>query len=403
MLTTKLDKLYFNAIIILSGQFIFLSQDIYSFRQYMHNLNKSRSEDDPIIIRGLSDILIVFAISGVIYFLRGMNKMLFEEKVDKQYKPLGYDNHDYKVDRFLHYQFSCVFYLLSLSTAFYIFYDHPNIYSQLNGGADTIYGPIKNWPYSENISPLPYLRAYFQINMSAHFHNLIYHMIFYTYIVNYIEMLLHHIITVFLFVYSYYTNQFAWAVVVLISHDMGDFWLSFAKWWRDLWEIYFEAPYQNQPQSESNGKNLSNKNDEVKKSAKKHPLRFNLNIVYICQCFFFVYGRVYQPLRTYIPLGFVLWNNGFIQAYGKPAEICYWGFVFLITCFNILWCLNVFWTYAIFAAGYEKIFGTGKFTDKHAGESEEKVKKSDELEIKHSKHQNHTEPVTELPKLVNQK
>ena len=373
MLDTKTEKLYFLAIILIIGVFIVQLENVFAFRNVISDMNNTRGLDNQIILKDFSEVQEMIGLSLVVAILRQINKQMFKSTYDKWFRPYNYKDHDYKIDRMLHYQFSWIQYLLCLVSAFYLYKDHPNIYPQFGGGADSIFGPIKNWPDSENVAPLPQLKWYFQTNMAVHFHNLVHHMVCYTYIKNYVEMLLHHTITVILFFYSYYTNQFAWAVVVLMSHDIGDLFLSFAKWWRDFWEHCFEQSYRNQIMEGLKAKNQDlTETHKIAISKLKHPMHTQLYIVYAALCYFWFYGRIYLPMVTYIPQGAMLWYEGFTQTYGALGSATYWGFFFLLTCLDFLWLMNLLWFYAIMQAGIEKLYGTGNFTAVHEGETEKR-------------------------------
>src|SRR3990167_5871306 len=72
------------------------------------------------------------------------------------------------------------------------------------------------------------------MHLGHHYHNLVYHSISMKDIGNYQELILHHVVTTSTTTFAYYSNFEEYALFTLISHDLSDSILNFAKFVRDI-------------------------------------------------------------------------------------------------------------------------------------------------------------------------
>lgn len=82
----------------------------------------------------------------------------------------------------------------------------------------------------ESLDPfkVPYLKEFLTIQFGWHIHDLITQFEKYDR-PNFYEMLLHHIVTIFVMIGSFFNNQYVIAGFILWIHDVSDFWLFIAR------------------------------------------------------------------------------------------------------------------------------------------------------------------------------
>jgi ceramide synthetase len=86
---------------------------------------------------------------------------------------------------------------------------------------------FKDFPY-QPFDGFPLIRVYILIQLGYHLHSLITHLVQLPG-KQYMEMLLHHIVTVFLIGLAYFMNYVTISLLVLYTHDIGDFFLNYAR------------------------------------------------------------------------------------------------------------------------------------------------------------------------------
>ena len=97
------------------------------------------------------------------------------------------------------------------------------------GGSGNLYDEFKDFPYI--IHPDLY-KFYFTGTMGYHIGGLLTHMFSAKKHNDYIEMMFHHLVTAYLFAFSYMTNTLIGAVVALI-HDASDVFVSWTRIWAE--------------------------------------------------------------------------------------------------------------------------------------------------------------------------
>jgi hypothetical protein len=189
MIYTKQDKVYLAVTVLVAVLSIYLASEIIGFRSVILE-ERAQNPAKWVDIADFSDLWIVGSWIAVIFILRKLHYLLFKARADALYRPFNFIDQDHKTERLLHYQFSWIYYSISLGTAFYLYYDHPNIYYWVGGKSVDFKTPVLNWP--RTLEPLPYAKYFLLINMGTHAHNLMNHVFNYTYVKNYMEMTMHH-------------------------------------------------------------------------------------------------------------------------------------------------------------------------------------------------------------------
>jgi TLC domain len=90
---------------------------------------------------------------------------------------------------------------------------------------------LENWPVVHKVK---YLNYFYMIKLGHHFHNFLEHTIMKLAESDWIEMTLHHILTIGVMFYSYYFNMYDVGVPVLLIHDIGDLFMNFGKFIRNM-------------------------------------------------------------------------------------------------------------------------------------------------------------------------
>lgn len=90
---------------------------------------------------------------------------------------------------------------------------------------------MSKWPYYQISDDL---KQYYMIQLAHHFYSLVELGTGIGTRADIPEMALHHIATVSAMMFSYFTNQIACGITVLAAHNIGDIWINFAKFSRDL-------------------------------------------------------------------------------------------------------------------------------------------------------------------------
>lgn len=153
----------------------------------------------------------------------------------------NFPDHLARLERVHDYVIGVVYYFFVSSFAYYFFWGSPNIPNWIGGTGKGNYF-CANWPLTA--VPFPHLDWYYCIQMGYHSHNLILQVFFRMHKKTYIEMSLHHTLTLLLIFYSYFINMHNMGVTVMMVHDIGDFVMNLAKVLRDLdlvkgWQLDF--------------------------------------------------------------------------------------------------------------------------------------------------------------------
>lgn len=97
------------------------------------------------------------------------------------------------------------------------------------GGSGSIYSMFTDFPY---ITPPPLYRFYFTASMGYHLGSLLNHILAKKKQKDHLEMMFHHLITFYLYAFSYQTNTLIGPVIALI-HDMSDILVNWTRTWSE--------------------------------------------------------------------------------------------------------------------------------------------------------------------------
>ena len=173
------------------------------------------------------DLSIAFFSMLILLIVKALTIKLGAPLADRLLKPIykGTERHD-RIERMLIHFYKSVYFFFAVIAGWYVSKDAPWYPKVLLGHGDRslIY---KGWPYIDN-SSFPNLSYYMMIQLGFHAHILVIH---FTEPPkkNYIEMLLHHAMTILLIVLGYFFNMHSGASMTLLIHDVSDIFVSAAR------------------------------------------------------------------------------------------------------------------------------------------------------------------------------
>jgi len=169
-------KTLFRAGIIISVVIFFgIFHEILAFRAecVKHNdaiLKSGENMEKLVEVRPWTDILIVIGMSIVVYFVKALINMMTLDwsikAVSKNGFPEGHPEHEWQLNRFMHYQWSWIFYGFTFWSALYICWDHPYISKWIGGGSQDKYLAFEMWPFYT--TTIPYVRPYIMLQEAVH-------------------------------------------------------------------------------------------------------------------------------------------------------------------------------------------------------------------------------------------
>ena len=173
------------------------------------------------------DLSIAFFSMLILLGLRELTLKYGSPIADRMLKPTyqGTDRQE-RIERMLIYMFKSLYFLVVVIAGWYISKDADWYPKVLLGHGDTSV-MYKGWPYIDN-STVPNLGMYQMIQLGFHAHILVTHFTENPK-KNYIEMLLHHTLTILLIVLGYFFNMHNGASMTLLVHDVSDIFVSAAR------------------------------------------------------------------------------------------------------------------------------------------------------------------------------
>ncbi|CAI5711092.1 unnamed protein product [Peronospora destructor] len=125
--------------------------------------------------------------------------------------------HEDRIERFANVLFKFTYFSAITGAGYYIMRDEKWFPSVLGGN-----GSIREAPLAVRDAPTFALKYYYFVQLGYHFHSLLF-LVFFSPIRNdFIEMLLHHLVTIILIGGSYLANYCAMGSLVTFTHDIGD-------------------------------------------------------------------------------------------------------------------------------------------------------------------------------------
>ncbi|KAI9920038.1 hypothetical protein PsorP6_015364 [Peronosclerospora sorghi] len=177
--------------------------------------NNKAFEDTP-GMPGFTDLLIGGAFSLGFIGLRFIAVDLFVPLGRVCLSPEKRVNEE-RVSRFATMVFKFLFFVCISIAGFYVMRDEPWFIPAL-GGKGELVNVLDALPYPPSNS----LKYYFMVQLGYHLHSLLF-MLFFSPIRNdFVEMLLHHLVTLILIGGSYLANYTTFGALVVFAHDLGD-------------------------------------------------------------------------------------------------------------------------------------------------------------------------------------
>lgn len=267
--------------------------------------------------------------------------------VTKNGFPVDHPDHEWQLNRFMHYQWSWIFYGTTFWSALYICWNHKYITKWIGGGSEDKYLVFETWPFYT--TTIPYARTYIMLQLAVHLLSLIVHLLTSGKVKNHTEISFHHFITCILVFYAYYMNQIFYTMTTFLAYDCGDWWLTFIKWLRD---------------------------------AKSHEWpHWVFSIIYLKLLVIWGYGRVLFPIFNYQLTSYRIlfyFTDSQDNIFRINGGSWYYGHVFQCSMSYALTLLNAFWYKKIIGVGLESLGGGKKFASEFEGEID--INKSQKLQ-----------------------
>lgn len=174
-----------------------------------------------------SDLWVAFGISllltGVIYLCQYLFSDHMGKLVSDRYQ--GAERQE-RSERMIKSLFKGIYFTIAVGVGYFIAKDSYFFPPSL-GGQGNVEESFKDTPYFDRTST-PYIREYFMLQLGYHLHSLIVHVS--GKIRNdFMEMLLHHSITVMLVSLAYLMNYLPMSLLILYSHDISDAFVSYTR------------------------------------------------------------------------------------------------------------------------------------------------------------------------------
>lgn len=335
--TNKLKIFWIICIVtILSGS-IYLTKDLIIVREEMEKFPWMRKKPFYHFYYMILSAIIVTIIKTTMS--RTSEKWLYK-LIERNFEKSLWEEKKSKV---VHIFVSTIFYSLTSAFGLYLVWGDKTIPKVFFGGREEDLFHIDNWP---NYDEMPNLEIYYIVQMGSKLFSFVNHFVNHRDHVEFTEMALHHFLTVFSMIYSYFTNFYNIGIVVLVLHEFGDWSMNFCKFLRDIVGL-----------------------DNVKGS----PF-FGL-ILYL-----FVYFRVVAQFQTIItPILKQLryfWTDWKLKYEG--AEILqkhlFWPCNFMLLMVLILYILNFIWSVLVLRVLFNFLTKRSFHNDVH-GEKDIKLKK----------------------------
>ena len=174
-----------------------------------------------------SDLLIALMFSALLTAVLLVSQTLFTgyaaKLVSERYQ--GQERME-RAERMIKSLFKGIYFTVVVGFAYFIAKDSYFFPPSL-GGKGNVDEAFKDTPYFDQTG-VPYIKEYFMLQLGYHFHSLIIHVT--GKIRNdFMEMLLHHSITVLLVSLAYLMNYLPMSLLILFSHDISDAFVSYTR------------------------------------------------------------------------------------------------------------------------------------------------------------------------------
>jgi TLC domain len=218
---SKMQILFFITFLIICpflGLFLKEFNNIYLMRIANNPGYKWPKYSD--LIFGLYTMVVL---TVILFIMQKILRGSFYEVISDRYKDKERKD---KADRMVKHLFKAFYFTFSVFFAYFIAKDSFFLPPCL-GGSGRVEDSFKDTPYFD-ADGLEYLGLYLMIQLGYHFHSLLVHIS--SEIRNdFMEMLLHHSITVALLFLAYFMNYWPMSLLVLYTHDISDAFVCYTK------------------------------------------------------------------------------------------------------------------------------------------------------------------------------
>ena len=138
-----------------------------------------------------------------------------------------------RVHTLVKWSYSMVYYIFSSVTAIMLIKDTSFFPTWLGGSGSSLENYYIHWKEEGFVEATFAMKVFYTIQFGKHCARCFIHM----FIIsdgNYYEYTLHHALSCFLIIFSYLTNFWMVGIMVLLIHDLSDFWLILARLYRVL-------------------------------------------------------------------------------------------------------------------------------------------------------------------------
>lgn len=300
------NKMQLVFFIMLSIVFILAVPFFLEYGKLVQNLRDGNlSYDWPEYV----DLSIAFASMAVMLTIRELVLRFGPAIADKFLKPAyqGPERQE-RIERMLFHGYKSLYFFLAVVVGWYVSKDAPWLPPIMlgNGDSSLVY---RGWPYID-VSSFPYLDKFLMVQFGFHCHILVTHFVDPPK-KNYIEMLLHHTLTILLLGLAYFLNLHGGSVLVLLSHDSSDIFVSGAR-------ALMDTAYTK--------------------------LMFS---TYLCLMTTWMVMRLYvYPVHVVWP---TMWGTAFHETERLP------GYYIMASMVHFLWIMNIYWFIMLGKIGYSFI------------------------------------------------
>ena len=217
----KIQFLFFLMFIIICPFLaLFLKEfdNIYQMR-VQNNSEYNWPKYSDLILALLSSIIIGVIFELIQYFFISFSLQFISQKYQKIER-------QERAARLVKSLFKGTYFVFATGFAYYVAKDAYFMPKSLGGSGD-IENTFKGYPYAD-YSGIDYFKEYFMIQLGYHFHSFV-SLFFFPIRNDFMEMLLHHSMTVSLVSLAYLMNYLPISLLILYCHDISDIFVCFSR------------------------------------------------------------------------------------------------------------------------------------------------------------------------------
>jgi len=212
-------RLNFKELILASGVAVTIPWVLSCVQETIEMVNERSRNAEAKNLPSFKDFVLILYAIPCLFVMRFIFSNLFQLLGHRILSPkyVGKER-DERAHRFGVCGFKFSYFVFSVCFGYYVFKDADFLPWVLGGSGDTVNCWV-NYPYQK--LDIPFFKEYYMIQLSYHAHSLIAQlsMIHRT---DFLEMVLHHILSIALLGLSYISSSTRIGILVLLVHDIGD-------------------------------------------------------------------------------------------------------------------------------------------------------------------------------------